>query len=271
MQRPGNDSCDAATDCAWGMFEDALICGLDQIGEGEALALIAPGGPDGWADQLVIRADAERGWMWVTRGVAGSTAADMMIARVGEGGSAELADAIVRQARVGLRLPHPQLFTARASGPGASRLAEALGLAMPPEVRRVEPEGSEDLRTLAAGVVRQVFGVDPETDSDGDLVFPVDGTTAFLMFNGDQSLIQVWSCVVCGVYSRRTTAVELDLLNRKAAWSTWYMSGRDVFLRNTLPARPFAADNLDGVLRNFALELRGNRDELAYRLGGAPA
>lgn len=116
-----------------------------------------------------------------------------------------------------------------------------------------------------------MFGVDPDVDDDGDLVFPVDGTTTFLMFNGDQSLIQAWARVVCGVYSRRNTAVELDLLNRKAAWSTWYMNGRDVFLRNTLPARPFAADNLDGVLRNFALELRDNRDELAYRLGGTPA
>lgn len=268
MESSDSDSLNDSTICAWGMFVDTLICGLDVIGEGEALALVAPPDSDGWRSQLVLRADRGRDLVWVTRAVEGGTAAEEVLAQAGQGGYFEVAEAIGRAAREELRLPHPQLFTARASGPGAARLAEELGLGVRAEVAG---GGPGDLRPLAAGVVREVFGVDPDVDDDGDLVFPVDGTTTFLMFNGDQSLIQAWARVVCGVYSRRNTAVELGLLNRKAAWSTWYMNGRDVFLRNTLPARPFAADNLDGVLRNFALELRDNRDELAYRLGGTPA
>lgn len=263
-----SDSLNESTNCAWGMFVDTLICRLGEIGDGETLALVAPPDSNGWRSQLVLRADRCRDLVWVTRGVEGGTAAEEVVAQAGQGVFFEVADAIGRVAREELRLPHPQLFTARASGPGAARLAEDLGLGVRMDVA---PDGPEGVRLMAAGVIREVFGVDPDVDDDGDLVFPVGGTTAFLMFNGDQSLIQAWARVVCGIYSRRNTAVELDLLNRKAVWSTWYMDGRDVFLRNTLPARPFAADNLDGVLRNFALELRGNRDELAYRLGGTPA
>lgn len=279
---------DAATDCAWGMFEDTLICGLDQIGEGEALALIAPTGTDGWASQLVIRADAERGWMWVTRGVAGSTAADEVVARVGEDGSAELAGAIVRQARVELRLPHPQLFTAAATGMGAARLADQLGLAVASTVvagdaefarERGDAAGRSDvasgwpdaLRPLAVEVLREVTGQDPVVDDDGDLFFDIDGTRCIMLFSPDGSLVQLQAQVVRRIYSRRNTAVELDLLNSKGLWNTWFMNGREVYLRSAVPARPLTADNLQRTLRFYAQELCAIREELAYRLGGVAA
>lgn len=279
---------DAATDCAWGMFEDTLICGLDQIGEGEALALIAPTGTDGWASQLVIRADAERGWMWVTRGVAGSTAADEVVARVGENGSAELAGAIVRQARVELRLPHPQLFTAAATGMRAARLADQLGLAVASTVvagdaefarERGDAAGRSDvasgwpdaLRPLAVEVLREVTGQDPVVDDDGDLFFDIDGTRCIMLFSPDGSLVQLQAQVVRRIYSRRNTAVELDLLNSKGLWNTWFMNGREVYLRSAVPARPLTADNLQRTLRFYAQELCAIREELAYRLGGVAA
>lgn len=300
MGDEANEAMSGATDCAWGMFLDTLIIGLGQLADGETLALVAPAGSSGWSSQLVVRADRERGWMWVTRGAAGSTAAEEVVGRAGEGGACELADAIVRVAREDLRLPHPQLFTARAAGPGAARLADNLGLGMAvdgpdgrpgsddhtgPDARAgagaprdldaplemVAFGGPDALRPMAARVIRDVFGQYPEVDDDGDLFFHVDETPAWLMFGADGGLVQTWSLVVRGVYSRRNTAVELGILNSKAAWSTWYMSDRNVFLRNTLPARPLTADNLEGVLQNFALELRRNREELAYRLGGAAA
>lgn len=295
-----SDAMNGATDCAWGMFLDTLIGGLGSVADGETLALVAPPDSTGWSSQLVVRADTERGWMWVTRGVLGSTAAEEVVARAPEGGAFELADAIVRVAREELRLPHPQLFTAQATGPGAAQLAARLGLgvAVPGPDGRLDPDvrpgfddragaagrtdlddqpemlafgGPDALRPMSARVIREVFGIVPEVDDDGDLRFHVDETTAWLMFSADGGLVQVWSMVVRGVYSRRNTAVELDILNNKGAWSTWYMSDREVFLRNTLPARPLTADNLKGVLRNFALELRGNRKELTYRLGGTAA
>lgn len=294
------DAMDGATHCAWGMFLDTLIVGLGSVVDGETLALVAPPDSNGWSGQLVIRADPERGWMWVTRGVRGSTAADEVVARAHEGGAFELADAIVRVAREEFRLPHPQLFTACASGPGAAQLADRLGLgvAAPGPDGPLGPDGwpgtddraaaagrpdfddqpemvafggPDALRPMAARVIREVFDIEPEVDDDGDLRFHIDDTPAWLVFSADGGLVQAWSLVVRGVYSRRSTAVELDILNNKGAWSTWYMSDREVFLRNTLPARPLTADNLDGVLRNFALELRGNRKELAYRLGGTAA
>lgn len=288
MERPENEPMDAATDCAWGMFEDALIMGLGRIGQGEVLALIAPTGPGGWAAQLVIRADTERGGMWVARGIAGSTAADEVVARVGRGGSAELASAIVRQAREEMRLPHPQLFTAAATGPGAALLAEQLGLTAAADMtdryagtgdgpRGVEGRdgvvvgGPDDLRPLAAAVVRDVVGQDPGVDDDGDLTFHVDGSPAYVIFSRDGSAVQLSAMVVRGIYSRRNTAVEVDLLNRKGLWNTWFMNGREVYLRSTVPALPLTADNLGRALRVFGHELCTTREELAYRLGGVAA
>lgn len=289
MERPDDDWIDAATDCAWGMFEDALIMGLERIGSGEALALIAPTGPEGRAQQLVIRADAGSGGAWVARGIAGSTAADEAVASAGAGGWAELAGAIVQQARDVMLLPHPQLFTAGATGDGAARLAEQLGLTAAADVtgrdvgsgrdpRGVEGSGvvvvvggPDALRPLAAAVVRDVVGQEPGVDDDGDLTFHIDGSPCYVIFSRDGSVVRLSAMVVRGIYSRRNTAVELDLLNRKGLWNTWFMTGREVFLRSAVPARPLTADNLERALRVFAHELCGTREELAYRLGGVTA
>ena len=226
--------------------------------------------------------------MWVTRGVAGSTAADEVVARVGENGSAELAGAIVRQARVELRLPHPQLFTAAATGMGAARLADQLGLAVASTVvagdaefarERGDAAGRSDvasgwpdaLRPLAVEVLREVTGQDPVVDDDGDLFFDIDGTRCIMLFSPDGSLVQLQAQVVRRIYSRRNTAVELDLLNSKGLWNTWFMNGREVYLRSAVPARPLTADNLQRTLRFYAQELCAIREELAYRLGGVAA
>ncbi|WP_440220810.1 T3SS (YopN, CesT) and YbjN peptide-binding chaperone 1 [Dietzia sp. MNB45] len=267
-----------ATECAWGVFLDTLILRIGAVGDGDALALVAPTGPEGWSQQLVVRSDRGRGFMWVTRGIAGSTAAEEVVASAGADGAFALADAIVRVAREDLRLPHPQLFTARASGRGAAELAESLGLADADAPGG--PDGRTDggvrggpdaLRPVVVEAVGRMFGQEPGVDDDGDVYFTVAGTTVFVIFSPDGGLVQAWALVVRGVYSRRNTAVEVDLLNSKGMWSTWYLSGRDVFQRITLPARPLSADNIEGMLRAFAKDLEQNRDELAYRLGGKVA
>ena len=267
-----------ATECAWGVFLDTLILRLRDVRDGETLALVAPSDPQGRNPQLVIRADHERGWMWVTRGVSGSTAAEEVVVRTGEDGAFMVADAIVRVAREDLRLPHPQLFTARADGPGSVALAEALGLEDADAVEEDSTRGDDAarggpdaLRPLVARVIREVTGQDPDVDSDGDLRFSVAGTTAFVLFRPDGVMVEALAMVVRRVYSRRNTAVELDLLNRKGMWSTWYMVDRDVFQKIMLPARPLSAENVEGMLRAFAADLQGTRDELAYRLGGVAA
>lgn len=276
--RRRRDDMSEATECAWGVFLDTLICGIPAVGDGEALALVAPPGPDGWCQHLVLRTDRDRGLMWVTRGVAGTTAAEEVVANAGGDGAFTLADAIVRVAREELRLPHPQLFTARAAGPGAVELAGRLGLedADGPAGRAVGADsgvrgGPAVLRPVVTEAVVRVTGRDPRVDDDGDVFFDLAGTRVFVLFSPDGTAVKALARVVRGVYSRRTTAVEVDLLNRGAWWSTWYLSGRDVFQRIALPARPLTVDNVEGMLRAFAEDLERNRDDLAYRLGGKAA
>lgn len=255
------DAMDGATDCAWGMFQDALIMGIRQIDPGGRLVLVAPAGLRGLASQLVLRADLDSGAVWVTWGIAGSTAAEEVVCRGGE--PADLAQAIVRVAREDLRLPHPQLFTARVLGPGAARLADALRVTV-----TADEEIPDDLRPLAAAVIARVFGAEPEVDDDGDLTFLIGGTRAWLAVLPGGGLVRITAPVVRNVYSRRTAAVEVGLLNRNSVCSMWFTHNRDVFLRNTIPAHPLSADNLEGMLREFADEMSGKRDDLAYRLGG---
>lgn len=283
-----NRSSDESTNCAWGMFVDTLICQLGVIGDGEMLALVAPADSNGLRSQLVLRADRGRDLVWVTRGVEGSTAAEEVVAQAGEGGYFEIADAIGRVAREELRLPHPQLFTAAATGMGAARLADQLGLAVASTVvagdaefarERGDAAGRSDvasgwpdaLRPLAVEVLREVTGQDPVVDDDGDLFFDIDGTRCIMLFSPDGSLVQLQAQVVRRIYSRRNTAVELDLLNSKGLWNTWFMNGREVYLRSAVPARPLTADNLQRTLRFYAQELCAIREELAYRLGGVAA
>lgn len=211
-----------ATECAWGVFLDTLILRIGAVGDGGALALVAPPGPEGWSQQLVVRSDRGRGFMWVTRGISGSTAAEEVVASAGADGAFALADAIVRVAREDLRLPHPQLFTARASGRGAAELAESLGLADAdapggPDGRTDSGVrgGPDALRPVVVEAVGRVFGQEPGVDDDGDVYFTVAGTTVFVIFSPDGGLVQAWALVVRGVYSRRTTAVEVDLLGQQ--------------------------------------------------------
>ena len=90
--------------------------------------------------------------------------------------------------------------------------------------------------------------------------------------------MRAWSVMVAPVsVTARHNAESRSVVLRwicsgsKGMWSTWYLSGRDVFQRITVPARPLSADNIEGMLRAFAKDLEQNRDELAYRLGGKVA
>jgi len=271
-------------ECAWGVFLDTLILRLRDVGEDESLALVAPPGDLGLSRQLVIRYLDDPGWTWVTRGVAGSTGAEVMVGRCVEDDYVPLAEAIVRVVRDDFRLPHPQLLTARADGAGAAHLAECLGLEDAGVVREPEPRGDgqsvgdeliagdrDALRPMVARKIHEVFGEPADVDADGDLHFDLDGTHTVVILGEGGMAVEAVARVVQGVYSRRNTAVEVDLLNRRRMWSTWYMLDRDVFQRLLIPALPLAEENVAIMLRAFAVDLRRNRDELAYRVGGRVA
>lgn len=290
MGRRGNEPADEATESAWGMFLDTLIRRLGDVQAGESLALVAPAGTDGARDELLIRSDRERGRTRVTRGRFGSAAADRLLARADrEGGMVPLAEAIVRAARDEIGLPHPQLFTAHAHGAGAAHLAECLGLAEEGGIREpatgAPPDRGEapatpdwfaegepaDLAPMVLEELRDLGAGEPYVDDDGDVVADLHGTRTFVLFSPDGATLEVAALVATGVYSRRSAAVELDLLNRKGMWSTWCMRDRDIWLRSQLFARPLVRSHLRWTLRTFAEDLHGNRDELAYRLGARVA
>lgn len=274
MERCNDHKQQEANECAWGMFLDTLLCRIGDVQDGETLALIAPAGSGGVRDQLVIHTDRDLGLRWVTRSWFGRTAAEQVVARAdAEDGTFTLAEAVVREARDGIGLPHPQLFTAHAHGAGAAHLAECLGLADEGSVS--EPGGdttrSADHTAMVLAEVRDLFDGDVRLDDDGDVVFTLHGTKAFILFRGPGTHLEIAAPVATGVYSRRTAAVELDLLNRKGMWSTWFMQDRNVWLRSQVFARPLVREHVRWALMTFAEDLGTHRDELAYRLGARVA
>lgn len=276
-RRKNDDALAEAGESAWGMFLDTLICSVGSVGPDESLALIAPTDARGWTPQLVIRRDDDL--IWAALSYVDSTVAERVVAQAdADYGTFEMAEAIVRVAREEFGLPHPQLLAARSDGPGAAVLAEVLGLA---EADEIVEEGSAvdvmfgapDTLRAALAVVRSVV---PDSrariDDDGDIAFDAPGGHhVWIHLDMPGRKLVLWTCVTRNVHSRRTTAVEVGLLNRDSSVSMWYEHRRAVFQQAFVPVEPFVLPHLEWVLPAFLGQLADTRDDLDYRVGGTAA
>jgi len=77
--------------------------------------------------------------------------------------------------------------------------------------------------------------------------------------------------VAHGVYSRRSTEVELGILNRKHSLTRWVLDDRGIWQCSTLVALPFAPVQLMLLLDKFFDAMASTRDDLAYRTGAQVA
>lgn len=199
------------------------------------------------------------------------------------------ADKMAREVVVAMQsfgLPHPGLYTFSASGPSAATVEDLLPL-IPSEVVRHEPaaeaEGKptpvmvlmphdhDQLRALVHDAMEQIVGGEPTVDSDGDFVVEHMGQPVFVRAEADVPCVMIFARLVHGVYSRRNTATEVSVLNRKYRWETFVLEDRSVFLRTTIPAAPFAPGHLVALLDSFRSTMTAARDDLALRARGEVA
>ena len=198
-----------------------------------------------------------------------------------------LAGSVVKALREQLRVPDPELLTYQAWGPAADGAA-TLGLAstedMPvdgpltipdlePPTRDIAtyPQSADELREEVRAELCSWLQSEPVLDEDQDFVLQHHGQAFWVRVRLDMPAVEVMARVVHGVHSRRSTAIEIGLLNRDQPWVRWTMRDRSVWQTSMVPAWPFAAMHLRIALNDFVEQLSRTRDDLALRTGGKVA
>lgn len=189
------------------------------------------------------------------------------------------ADVLAQMIRIGLGeefgIADPGLLSYRAWGPAAEHV-DVLGLASSDEITDVVsgttvatmPRDREHLLELVGDCLAELFGEPLEQDDDDDFVIPTPHGAAYVRVRVDEPTIEVFTAVVRDIRSRRQTLVEIGILNRDAVWTKYVIRDRAVVGMLTLPARPFAAEQLSALLPMFLVGLDAVRDDLVLRTGG---
>jgi hypothetical protein len=173
---------------------------------------------------------------------------------------------------------HPQLLTYDAFGPNAGS-ACGLGLSATAEVPQEPasqplahvPSGRDELVHLVGATLASHLGEVPPVDDDGDFVLTHVGQPVWVRVRTDQPAVEILARVTHGVHSRRATATEIGVLNRRHMWTQWVLSGREVYMRLPMPALPFVPRHLTSMLDLFLAAMTDTRDDLALRVGGRVA
>ena len=87
----------------------------------------------------------------------------------------------------------------------------------------------------------------------------------------DQPAVEIFARVTHGVHSRRATAAEIAVLNRRHMWTQWVLDDREVWMRLPMPALPFVPQHLVSMVDVFLEAMSQTRDDLAFRVGGRVA
>lgn len=190
-------------------------------------------------------------------------------------------------------IAHPQLLTYQAWGPAAEG-AEVLGLCATDDVpideqggstasevvrdgesvlghTVLEPTDRDDLLRIVESLLREKYEGEPFIDEDGDFVLHHLGQPVWVRVRTDQPAVEIMARVAHDVRSRRTTAVEIGLLNRDSLWVGWELRDRSVWQTFVLPAFPFVPSHLNEMLDIFLEAMTSTRDDLAYRTGAKVA
>ncbi len=129
----------------------------------------------------------------------------------------------------------------------------------------------DELIRLVGEALREKFDQAPALDEDRDYVLHHLGQKMWVRVDSDFPSITIMARVAHNVYSRRSSEVELGILNRKHPLTNWVLNGRDIWQRSTVIALPFAPLQLTIALDSFLEAMSSTRDDLAYRTGAKAA
>jgi hypothetical protein len=130
------------------------------------------------------------------------------------------------------------------------------------------PRGPQHLAALAAGVVADLLGEEPERDLDGDLMVPAEHSLVFVRTVPYVPAVELYVELVGHVLDRERAVHEVNLLNRDTTDMHYHLLDDRVIGRQRLPAAPFAADVLANAVRYALGTVDAIAEDLVSRVGG---
>lgn len=173
-----------------------------------------------------------------------------------------LAELAMRAAREVLGVLHPSFLVSagESASPDQADDDEWAGVCW--------PRGPQHLAALAAGVVADLLGEDPERDADGDLMVPAGHSLVFVRTAPYVPAVELYVELVGQVVDRERAVHEVNLLNRDTTGMHYYLLDDRVIGRQRLPAAPFAAEVLANALRYARGTVDAVAADLVSRVGG---
>jgi hypothetical protein len=127
--------------------------------------------------------------------------------------------------------------------------------------------GHDELVALVDAALTPYFGKPPVHDDDGDIPVPVGESLLFVRVPPDAPVVELFGFIGADVTDRQRALVEVNLLNQRVRFMRFRLAGDSVMAELDLPAWPFAADQLRGLLAMMAETVEQVRPELVERLG----
>ena len=194
------------------------------------------------------------------------------------GDAALVATMVVGALQAIFGVEHPQLLTYDAFGPNAGS-AEELGLTATedvpiesaPQPMALAPNSRHELIEMVGATLSAHLGERPPFLPEGSFVLTHLGQTVRVLVRDDQPAVEILARVTHGVHSRRATAAEIAVLNRRHMWTQWVLRDREVWMRLPMPALPFVPQHLVSMLDIYLEAMAQTRNDLAFRTGGRVA
>ncbi|KQT94145.1 hypothetical protein ASG49_04335 [Marmoricola sp. Leaf446] len=220
----------------------------------------ATSGPEGWGPAGRVPADVERGLVSL-----GWEAPDHLAHPAWWCGAlvddlSALCTVLADTLRMAFGVVHPDFLVEAGSGPGdAGWLAEV--------AREAGSRG--ELLELVAQALAPSYGPEVRRDDEGDFPVFTGVVPIWIRVLEDRPTLRFFSHVVCEVSDTRRARLEVEILNRRTPMLKFQLADDLVLASYELPADPFVAHQVLGVLESLSDSLNELAVDLADRVGGS--
>ena len=133
------------------------------------------------------------------------------------------------------------------------------------------PENRDELVRMVGTYLYSKFDCQVVLDNDGDYVVQHMGQKVWISVRPDAPVVMIFARVAHDVYSRRSTEVELGILNRRHIGNKWSLTERNIWQEISMVALPFVPFQFSMTLDTFLEAMTSTCDDLAYRTGAKVA
>lgn len=131
-----------------------------------------------------------------------------------------------------------------------------------------EAGSRDELLDLVAQALAPSYGPEVKRDEEGDFPVFTGVVPIWIRVLGDRPALRFFSHVVCEVTDPVRARLEVEVLDRRTPMLTFQLAGDIVLASYDLPADPFVAHQVLGVLESLSDSLNEVAVDLAERVGG---